>query len=47
MLNHKKSYVWVYILVALVLAGAIWAVSQEMPFEEELVEEPLANTLGK
>ncbi len=47
MLNRKKNYTWAYILGALVLAGLVWLLSQEMPFNEETVQEPLERTLTK
>jgi len=47
MLNHKKNYTWLYVLGALVVVALAWAISQEMPFNEEVVEEPLENTFAK
>ncbi len=47
MLNRKKNYTWVYVLIAVALGAALWAVSQEMPFNEETVEQPIANTFAK
>lgn len=47
MLNRKKNYVWVYILGAIVLGGLVWLLSQEMPFNEETVEQPLERTITK
>lgn len=47
MLNRKKNYTWVYVLAAVAAGALLWAVSQEMPFHEETVEQPLANTFAK
>ena len=47
MLNRKKSYTWLYILVAVVVLGGLWLLSQEMPVKEEMVETPIANTFAK
>ncbi len=47
MLNRKKNYTWVYVLGVLVLAGLVWLMSREMPFNEETVEQPLERTLTK
>mgnify|MGYP003571336251 CR=1 FL=1 len=47
MLNRKKNYVWAYVLGAVILAGLVWLMSREMPFNEETVEEPLERTLTK
>ena len=47
MLNRKKNYSWVYILAGIAVAGLFWLVSQEMPFSEETVEQPLDNTFAK
>ena len=47
MLNRKKNYTWVYVLVVVALGALIWAASQDMPFNEEHVSEPLVKTLSK
>ena len=48
MLNRKKNYTWVYVLiVAILLGGLLWVASQDMPFNEETVSEPLEKTLSK
>lgn len=47
MLNRKKNYSWIYILAAAAVGVLLWAVSQEMPFHEETVEQPIANTFAK
>lgn len=47
MLNRKKNYTWLYVLGVLVLAGLVWLMSREMPFNEETVEESLERTLTK
>lgn len=47
MLNRKKNYTWVYILVAVVVLGGLWLLSQEMPVKEEMVKTPIANTFAK
>lgn len=47
MLNRKKNYVWAYVLGIVVLVGLVWLLAQEMPFNEETVEQPLERTLVK
>ena len=47
MLNRKKNYTWVYVLLVALLGALLWAASQDMPFNEENVSEPLAKTLSK
>lgn len=47
MLNRKKNYTWVYVLVAVLLVGLFWVMSKDMPFNEETVEQPIENTFAK
>lgn len=47
MLNRKKSYAWVYVLIAVALGVLLWGASQDMPFNEETVSEPIANNFAK
>ncbi|MBR1648767.1 MAG: hypothetical protein IJ689_04110 [Alphaproteobacteria bacterium] len=47
MLEHKKNRTWIYVLLIVAAAGALWMLSQEMPFTEETVEQPLVNNFAK
>ncbi|MBP5399389.1 MAG: hypothetical protein J6Y53_03120 [Alphaproteobacteria bacterium] len=47
MLNRKKNYTWVYVLIVVALGVLLWGASQDMPFNEETVSEPIANTFAK
>lgn len=47
MLNRKKNYTWLYILVAIIVVGGLWLLSQEMPVKETMVETPITNTFAK
>ena len=47
MLNRKKSYTWIYVLIVAALAVLLWGASQDMPFHEEKVSEPIPNTFAQ
>ncbi len=46
-MRQKSSKGWIYVVLAVVAALALWAVSRDMPFTPERVEQPLENTFAR
>ncbi len=46
-MRQKSSKGWIYVVLAVVLVLALWAVSRDMPFIPEKVEQPLGNMFAQ
>lgn len=46
-MRQKNNKIWFYAVIALGVAAVLWAVSREIPFTPQTVEQPLENTFAK
>lgn len=44
--KNNSNKLWVYIIVAILAVTVVWAISKDIPFNPEQVEELLEKKLG-